>query len=1162
MTSVEDPRDAVAATLREERKLVTVLFADLTGYTALAASLDPEEVYASLRPGILELQRVVEGFGGTVPQVLGDGFMAVFGVPGAHEDDAERAVRAALAVRERARELRAGGGGVPFPEVHAGVNSGEVIVVPAAEAAGFAVIGDTVNTASRLADLAPPGSVLVDRRTRNRTSRSIRYGRGRLRRAKGKPEGLLAYEAIEPLTPVPGGRPFGSGPFVDREAELEALDRAFRGAVRAGRSRVSLLVGEPGLGKTRLASELRARWPAAVAFGRCAAFGAREPLQALVLAVTEAVGVLPGPAGPPGPARLDQAARRLAAGRDVRPLARDLRLLATIAGGGAGGSLPDAASAIRRVVEGLASAGPTAVILDDLQWADPELLRLIAEAGADPWRGPILLLGLARPGVRLPGIPALELHPLDPASGRKLASAILGPAAPDEVLGVVLDRAAGNPFFLEESLAMLIEAGSLRREPGGWRLRDPDALARVPSSVRLLIAARIDGLPGEEKLVLREASVAGERVWDELLARGRGLPAARRALDGLIARGLLRRRERSQLPGVAEYEFRHVLIRDVAYESLARSERARRHLQVAGWLRERTGDLVREPVALIAEHYERAWRLGQGGAEVARFAVSYLRRWADDVRTYHPRAAEAVARRALEIVRAGSVGAAEEGELLATRAEALIEMGRHDEALREAARAERLAVRAGDRGLLARALLARGRALSDRGRTRDARPLLRRARRLFRGAGNLAGEGWAAHALSETMVPEDQERQLRLLREAEELFARARDERGRAATVQSLAYVLTIRGGAQFRRWHAEARRLGTEEGDEYAQAMALRSWGYFLHYRGDHAAAIAAMRAVRPLALESGDRYVEADAILIEAASRALVGDLDEAERLVEEALELGRAVGSARIRAMALVAGARAALRGGRPGEARERLRAARRLLHPPTRLEVVDHLAAEAGMLLDAGRFGPLPRIAARLEAGVRATGWRLWQPLAPLALGRAQLASGDPREAEVTLRRAVLVAARVGAEGHAALARALLGEARVLGGRSPGARPEAEQTDAEADAVGLETEGLRLLPRDPPAAAEVLQRAAERWRSLGLTVWLPRALALRAGALERAGGVRAAAAARREAAWALDVLGTPAAARARLLEPLRAAAPATGGSGAGPARGSARRAGPAR
>jgi tetratricopeptide (TPR) repeat protein len=682
--------------------------------------------------------------------------------------------------------------------------------------------------------------------------------------------------------------------------------------------------------------------------------------------------------------------------------------------------------------------------------------------------------------------------------------------------------------------------------------------------VRLLIAARLDGLPEEEKLVIREASVAGERVWDELLARGRGRPVARRALERLSARGLLRRRERSQVPGVAEWEFRHVLIRDVAYASLAWSERARRHLQVAEWLRERARDLPREPVAAIAEHYERAWWLGGGGAAVAGRAASYLGRWADELRTYHPRAAEAIARRGLEIVRVGTVGAREESGLLATRAGALIDMGRHDEALRDAARAERLAVRAEDRGLLARALLVRGRVLSDRGRIVDARPFLRRARRLFRDAGDVAGEGWATHSLSETMGPQDQERQLRHLREAHALLSEAGDERGRAATVQSLAYVLTIRGDAEFRRWHAEARRVGAEEGDEYAQATALRSWGYYLHYRGDHAGAIAAMRAVRPLALGSGDRYLEADAILIEAASRALVGDLGEAERLVGEALELGRALGSARIRAMALVAGARAALRGGRRGEAWGRLRAARRLLHPPTRLEVVDHLAAEAGMLLDAGRFGPLPRVTVRLEDGVRGSGWRLWRPLGPLALGRALLGSGEPWEAEPALRRAAAVAERAGAEGHAALARALLVEAGLLAGRRQRAagRLGVAGTDAEVEAVALESEGLWLLPRDPVAAAQELGRSAERWRALGLTAWLARALALTAEGRDRAGDRRGAAAARLEAGRVLDVLGTPAGTRARLLDPLRGAALATGGSGGARARGSARRGGPAR
>jgi class 3 adenylate cyclase len=169
-----------------ERKLVTLLFADLSGYTALVASMDPEEAYAFVRPGMAGLQRIVEDHGGTVPQVMGDGFMAVFGVPAAHEDDAERAVRAGLAVRDHARELRRRGTGTPFPEIHAGITSGEVMVAPSGEAAGFAVDGDAVNTASRLADQARPGQVLVDDGTRRRTLHAIRYGPGDSTRSRGR----------------------------------------------------------------------------------------------------------------------------------------------------------------------------------------------------------------------------------------------------------------------------------------------------------------------------------------------------------------------------------------------------------------------------------------------------------------------------------------------------------------------------------------------------------------------------------------------------------------------------------------------------------------------------------------------------------------------------------------------------------------------------------------------------------------------------------------------------------------------------------------------------------------------------------------------------------------------------------------------------------------
>src|SRR5512132_3373924 len=188
------PQGSRAGDTAGERKLVTILFADLSGYTALSERLDPEEVYSFLRPGMLELQAIVDSFGGSVPQIQGDGFMAVFGVPRAHEDDAERAVRAALACRDHVRALNVGRAGLSFPDVHAGVNSGEVMVGRSDEPSGFAVVGDTVNTASRLADLARAGQIVGDERTRNRTLHVVRYGPRRLRTAKGKAAPIATFE--------------------------------------------------------------------------------------------------------------------------------------------------------------------------------------------------------------------------------------------------------------------------------------------------------------------------------------------------------------------------------------------------------------------------------------------------------------------------------------------------------------------------------------------------------------------------------------------------------------------------------------------------------------------------------------------------------------------------------------------------------------------------------------------------------------------------------------------------------------------------------------------------------------------------------------------------------------------------------------------------------
>ena len=376
-----------------ERKLVTILFADLSGYTALSERLDPEEVYSFLRPGMLELEAIVRSFGGSVPQIQGDGFMAVFGVPRAHEDDAERAVRAALACRDHVRTLNVDRVGLAFPEVHAGVNSGEVMVGPSDEASGFTVVGDTVNTASRLADLARAGQIVVDEKTKVRTATAIRYGDRQLRRAKGKAEPIATYQALGIAPTMAAAAPTGT--FVDREEFLALLGRELELTEQEGRGRVVVVAGEPGIGKSRLAQELGHSLPAERFFvGRCAPFGDRGRLSALAQIVGGAIGA--GGSREAARTAIDRTSRRIGRTSGVS-VATELRILL-------GADEPasqtrsdrDVVHAARLVMEDATRAGPIAAVLDDLQWADRSIHELLADAHRSPWEAPVLLLGLSR----------------------------------------------------------------------------------------------------------------------------------------------------------------------------------------------------------------------------------------------------------------------------------------------------------------------------------------------------------------------------------------------------------------------------------------------------------------------------------------------------------------------------------------------------------------------------------------------------------------------------------------------------------------------------------------------------------------------------------------------------------------------------------------------
>jgi class 3 adenylate cyclase/tetratricopeptide (TPR) repeat protein len=1136
-----------------ERKLVALLFADLSGFTALASSLDPEEVYAFIRPGLDDMRRIVEEHGGSVPHVMGDGFMAVFGVPTAHEDDPERAVRAGLAVRDHARSLARVHAGTRFPDVHAGVNSGEVMVAPASEPGGFTVLGDPVNVAARLADLAPPRVVLVAEQTKRRTEHAVRYGPGRGYRAKGKPAPVVAFEAIEVRSALPAGRatPAVSGGFVDRETELEALERALTATLRERRSNLLVVTAEPGAGKTRLATEFARRRPDAILLtGRCTPYGQRLPLSPIAGAVQDLIGL----AGDAPRAVADREVRRLAdrvAGpHRARDLVRGLKLLLGTADPHGvrdpGGAAGEATLAARAVVEGLAREGPVIAVVDDLHWADAELLELLRTTAADSWSGPVLVLGLSRPEAleAADWLPTLELGALPTQQLRELGELALGPGAPAQVLDRIAARASGNPLFLEESLSMLVESGALVQRDGAWVVADPGLLERVPATIRTLIAARLDGLPPGEKRVLQDAAVCGEATWDGLLEAMSGAADVRTALKRLVQRGLLRQRPYSLVPGAEEYGFRHVLIREVAYGSIPRRDRSDLHLQVATWLKDTA--MAAEPVAELAHHYEQAWRLSRSGAaeagdqDLAGLAARYLGRLADRTLTYQARLAESLYRRAIQATEAST---GEEPELVIGlslgRAECLIELGRHEEAAAPANAARDLAQGAGDEHLEARALLALGRIESDVGDEEVARRLLAQALSSFEAVGDLGGQGWAKHRLSEVLGRADYAAELRHLREAYELFDRADDRWGRTVAAQDLAYMLTTVGGEEFHRWYRQARRLMEGESDLRSRAALLRTWGYFSYYRGEHREAIRAMREARPIAVEAGDRYAEADTLLIEAMAASLAAAPEDAGRLAGEVVRLGRSIGSSRIAGLGLAAGARACLRQGNPSRASRQLSAARQtLLSGGSHNEMPEVDFIHAGIHLDRGSWRRVADPAGRGVAGARAIGWVLYESMGPMLVGRALLGAGRPGEAAAELERAVASAAAAGAAGTAALAGAALDQARVLAGHPPAGPPTtAPPEELEVEAIRSETAGLAgLAAGQPAAAAAAFARAAGHWRQLGLTVWLGRALSLQAAAARRAGDQPAADRLLAQAGEVLDRLKIPAQTRPTVLSPL--------------------------
>ncbi|HEU5212352.1 MAG TPA: adenylate/guanylate cyclase domain-containing protein [Gaiellaceae bacterium] len=581
---------------RKERKVVTVVFADLVGFTSRAESLDPEDVHAILTPYHERLRRELERHGGTVEKFIGDAVMAVFGAPVVHEDDAERAVRAALAIRDWALEED----GI---EVRIAVNTGEALVsVDARPERGEAMVaGDVVNTAARLQSAAPVNGVLVGETTRRATDRAIEYAGHAPIDAKGKAEPVPVWEALHARSAL--GVDVDLAPateLVGRQHELGQLTYALERARRERRAQLVTIVGVPGMGKSRLIMELSRivqddpdliRWRQ----GRSLPYGEGISFWALGEMVKAEAGILESDDPRVAREKLVRAVGE-SCGGDAPWIAEALGALVGL--GDESGERPgDAFAAWRRFLETLAEQRPTVLVFEDLHWADDGLLDFVDDLV--DWAGdvPLLVVASARPellarrpewGGGKPNALTLSLAPLSEQETAQLVHTLLERSVlPADVQAAVLARAGGNPLYAEEFARLVAERGTAAGD------------LPVPDTVQALIAARLDALDPAAKRVLQDAAVVGKVFWPGALA-----DADEDTLRGLERRELIRRERRSSVEDEAQYAFRHVLVRDVAYNAIPRAERAVRHAAVADWIEGLgRGD---EAAELLAHHYARA----------------------------------------------------------------------------------------------------------------------------------------------------------------------------------------------------------------------------------------------------------------------------------------------------------------------------------------------------------------------------------------------------------------------------------------------------------------------------------------------------------------------------------------------------------------------------
>ena len=1047
-----------------ERRLVSVLFADLVGFTTLSEGRDPEAVRELLSEYFAIATDVLGRYGGTVEKFIGDAVMAIWGAPTAHEDDAERAVRAALELVDAVRALG------PGIQARAAVLTGEAAVTIGARDQGI-VAGDLPNTAARLQSVAPAGTVLVGERTKIATSNGIAYEEAGEQLLRGKAAPVPAWRAVRVVSER-GGRGGRDdrleAPFVGRDAELRLLKDLFHATSRERRVRLVSITGQAGIGKSRLAWEFLKYVDGVVEAvwwheGRSPSYGEGVTFWALGEMIRSRGRLLETDDVATTRARIaDLVAEHIPDEAERRRV--ETALLALLGAGEAPpGGAAELFSAWRTFFERLAAQGTVALLFEDLHWADPGTLDFIEHMMEWSRDVPILIITLARPELleKRPGwgagrraFLALDLQPLDEPSMRELLVG-LAPGLPEPAVHSIIARAEGIPLYAVETIRMLVAEGRLvERATGGYEPAGPLGELAIPSTLHALIAARLDALDGRDRGVLQHAAVLGTSFTADALSAIEG--GEREQLDATLGRlvrnELLRVELDPRSPERGQYAFVQALIREVAYSTLSLRDRRTRHLAAARYF-EGIGD--DELAGALAAHYVAAYKSSAEGPEAealggqARISLRAAAARAQQLGA--PSQAVSFLRQAVDV----TTFEGERADLLEQAAENATIAGQNEIAETLIAQALEVRERGADDAATANAKRLQVEALIS-ARQRDE--AIRVAEEVLAQFGDLGDDPrWVRLLVSSARAHQLQgnyDRSTELSR-----IALARAER--TAQIDAAARCLHLNGQAAFfqgRLWEGRALSIGAAELAEQAglpelvmrASMTVAAIGAL----DDPRDAVRRQKEALELARRLGQRGMEITVLgnVAEDARRTGEWEWVEAELTRAQGLDLDSADSIVVDTAMAGLAAIRGTLDDERLAAITERLATLEDRDVGASRYDLLGLQAFSQGRWADAAR-GWLP--------GVDESDF-----IAPYTLPRVAVAS-------------VLA-------GDAAGAGAALDRLDSLGARG-------RAVDADRTTVGA---GIAALEGDRPAALTGFRSALAAFRELGL-VWDEALLGLQAG-----------------------------------------------------------------